>query len=366
MRQLSILCVIVTALLCTGAVLAQSSDDTSGTVLYVQTDNYIVRTYGEYTNPVVQYWTKDQPNDKYSVWVDSIYEVAPQTSTPAPSSPNSGDYYTYQGSNISASNSTYYPVYYQQYVPTKIVPKDLKWNISYPYETASTVSYSSNTAGNTTNVTYTIQQQPTTYNISSIGYKNNTNAAFDWLQFRVWVYKNQTRCRIECYVNGYKWSNPDAYLVVNYKTQYNNAPLSSYSEKYPYEVYNDKGGYFSGYGSAYQYSYTPAPTSAPAPINPNLLYYTATPGNNISVVGGYDNKQQTYTLQYGHFQQNYYHSYSFGLNYTVVPTTASTGAPAPPTNTPVVYQQLNSAPVNAVATFALLAAVALLGLASLV
>jgi hypothetical protein len=85
MRQLSILCVVVTALLCTGAVQAQSSDDTSGTVLYVQTDNYIVRTYGEYTNPVIQYWTRDQPNDKYSVWVDSIYEVAPQTSTPAPS-----------------------------------------------------------------------------------------------------------------------------------------------------------------------------------------------------------------------------------------------------------------------------------------
>jgi hypothetical protein len=359
--------VLFTALLCAGTVLAQSGDDNNGNVLYVYTDNYIVHTYGEYTNPVIEYWTRDQNNDKYKVWVDSIYEVAPQASTPAPGTANSGDYYTYQGSNISASNSTYYPVYYQRYVPTNIVPKDLKWNISYPYEAGSSVAYTSSQSGNTNNVSYTIQQQPTTYNISAIGYKNGTNAAFDWLQFRVYVYKNQTRCKIECYVNNYKWSNPNAYLVVNYKTQYNNNALSSYSDKYPYEVYNDKGGYFSGYGPAYQYTYTPAPTDAPTtgvavPINPNLLYYTTTPGNNISVVGGYDNKQQVYALQYGHFQQNYYHSYSFGLNYTVV----ATGAPAPPTTVPVAYQQQNGAPVNSVATFVMLAAVALLGLASLV
>jgi hypothetical protein len=84
MRHLSFLCVVLAALLCAGTVLAQSGDDNNGNVLYVQTDNYVVHTYGEYTNPVIEYWTRDQPNDKYKVWVDSIYEVAPQQSTPAP------------------------------------------------------------------------------------------------------------------------------------------------------------------------------------------------------------------------------------------------------------------------------------------
>jgi hypothetical protein len=63
-----------------------------------------------------------------------------------PGASNSGDYYTYQGANISASNSTYYPVYYQRYTPTNIVPKELKWNISYPYETGSTVPYTTTSA----------------------------------------------------------------------------------------------------------------------------------------------------------------------------------------------------------------------------
>jgi hypothetical protein len=85
MRPLYFLSVALAALLlCAGSVLAQSVDDNTGNVLYVQTDNYVVHTYGEYTNPVIEYWTRDQPNDKYKVWVDSIYEVAPEQSTPAP------------------------------------------------------------------------------------------------------------------------------------------------------------------------------------------------------------------------------------------------------------------------------------------
>src|SRR4051812_9860462 len=56
MRQLHVLCVVFTALLCAGTVLAQSGDDNNGNVLYVQTDNYVVHTYGEYTNPVIEYW----------------------------------------------------------------------------------------------------------------------------------------------------------------------------------------------------------------------------------------------------------------------------------------------------------------------
>jgi hypothetical protein len=364
--------VLALALLLLFASSATAQDDLQGTVLTLQTDNYVVRSYGEQTAPVWEYWTKDDATSHYYVYLDSIYEVQWPAGTPPP---NDNTYYTFQGANVTSGDYNYKPVTYKKDVNSEIYVKDLKWNISYPQEYPSgggvppptlppTISTQSalSTDGKqivTQNVSYTVQQQAY-FNVSATGYKNGTAVPFSWLQFRIYLQKPDTKCKVECYVYDYKWKSPNAYLVVNYKVWYNNAPVSNYGTSYPYTVWSNKG-YFNSNGYAYQWtkSATDAPTAAPGPaIDPNYLYYNVVPGNNISCVGGYDSKIQRYSILYGHYPDSYYHNYSFGV-YPVAPTTLPPVTTVPATTQPYPQQQVNAATGMGVA-FIMLAALTLL------